>query len=653
MSTTSDNAYAVPGSDELEGEPHVPYEPPGIPSSILGVVNSTSQARQDTLSEGSSHTSHNSHSDSVEDEEDRENRWRGPDSTWRYHTRDERSLVASLDQQQADDLSTHLYNTHALKRRMYDPSLNLTSSRPPSLRPWSSKQKWMRRNSDGAIPWHPSKEWASWPLKPDEVPRSNEAFGRQGQDLEFDQEAITRIERWYPSKYLEEELVALMLRRAKEQFLTRKWEVPLTMKERRTRSRSSGDSSLVRQRSDESIASVISTDGERAASAEYHQQVGDELADDDDDDDEEEESYSFPSFLTDDDQAHAVLKRSVRHIISTFDDLLTGLHKSRVGQAATKKATKRSRSLSRKAKISSSRNVFEKCPLSSDEDDNASSSSASLPGSPRKRQRLDGPKTPILGTRDWSEVLGIAALVGWDQVIIDRTAKRCSSLFGEEIAFRVLPETKPKAFGSKVAEYIPSRLPDIPSNLDFDASDDEDEQQHVNAATSVANLRPQGLYCPNPACPKHNTPFAQRFRLREHLKRVHKYTPEMVSSLESELVLEQSPSSRSPSMQPASPDNEAQAPPDPLICPIGGCSKPSKVYPQVRRLAEHLRRTHGINPKVDGWPAGGNKDSEEAMASGSQGNDIESKENMVGAVHNDGFLEQITIRMPNKKQENG
>jgi len=43
-----------------------------------------------------------------------------------------------------------------------------------------------------------------------------------------------------------------------------------------------------------------------------------------------------------------------------------------------------------------------------------------------------------IGLRDWSDVLGIAALQGWDGVVIDAAAKRCAALFGEGMDFRVL-----------------------------------------------------------------------------------------------------------------------------------------------------------------------------------------------------------------------
>jgi len=54
---------------------------------------------------------------SSESDAARPNRWKGAASTWQSLTEQERGLAASLDQLRNQDLSIHLYNAHALKRR--------------------------------------------------------------------------------------------------------------------------------------------------------------------------------------------------------------------------------------------------------------------------------------------------------------------------------------------------------------------------------------------------------------------------------------------------------------------------------------------------------------------------------------------------------
>lgn len=43
-----------------------------------------------------------------------------------------------------------------------------------------------------------------------------------------------------------------------------------------------------------------------------------------------------------------------------------------------------------------------------------------------------------LGLRDWSDVLGMAALKGWDPNVVKRAGKRCAELFDEEMGFRTV-----------------------------------------------------------------------------------------------------------------------------------------------------------------------------------------------------------------------
>ncbi len=57
-------------------------------------------------------------SESTDDlESPRPNRWKGASSTWAWLTAHERGLATSLEQIRNADLSIHLYNVYALKRR--------------------------------------------------------------------------------------------------------------------------------------------------------------------------------------------------------------------------------------------------------------------------------------------------------------------------------------------------------------------------------------------------------------------------------------------------------------------------------------------------------------------------------------------------------
>lgn len=54
--------------------------------------------------------------------ENRPNRWRGPKSTWRALTEEETTLWQSLKSIDDANLSAHLYNSFALKKRANDPA---------------------------------------------------------------------------------------------------------------------------------------------------------------------------------------------------------------------------------------------------------------------------------------------------------------------------------------------------------------------------------------------------------------------------------------------------------------------------------------------------------------------------------------------------
>jgi len=148
----------------------------------------------------------------VPDTDERPNRYQGPASNWKYYTRDERSLAASLDVIRAGDLSGHLYNAHAWKARLR------RKEGTASSRSWHRKSRWIEKDSEGRKHWYPDNLWSAWPLEPDIVPRDGESFGapRRTEDYIYRLEEQKR-----PRQRLEEELQATVLRLAKEKFHAR------------------------------------------------------------------------------------------------------------------------------------------------------------------------------------------------------------------------------------------------------------------------------------------------------------------------------------------------------------------------------------------------------------------------------------------------
>ena len=135
----------------------------------------------------------------------RPNRWTGPPSTWRSHTRKEREVANSLHAIRSQDLSIHLYNAFVIKSR---------------VRNANGKGK-AKATSEDEIPgmnFIPPDVWTAWPMPEDEVPRDPylpNVGGKGGFRMDEDVR---------PSAGLEEALLATITREARERWQARRWE---------------------------------------------------------------------------------------------------------------------------------------------------------------------------------------------------------------------------------------------------------------------------------------------------------------------------------------------------------------------------------------------------------------------------------------------
>lgn len=182
----------------------------------------------------------------------------------------------------------------------------------------------------------------------------------------------------------------------------------------------------------------------------------------------------IPLPLSSSDTADTLLLPPTRRIIAQLDKLLLGLHHMRAAQAYSNSKSKRkraeddteaqttqteddrSRRTSRSGKGKGKRRTVQ--PSGGDETTDAGSgflssgnATSSNPGhrrtghrnkhrsdkSARSRER---DRLARLGLRDWSDVLGTAAVVGWDSDVLARAGQRCARLFGEGMGFRTLRE---------------------------------------------------------------------------------------------------------------------------------------------------------------------------------------------------------------------
>ncbi|KID75366.1 uncharacterized protein G6M90_00g059820 [Metarhizium brunneum] len=153
------------------------------------------------------------------------------------------------------------------------------------------------------------------------------------------------------------------------------------------------------------------------------------------------------------------------------------------------------------------------------------------------------------GLRDWSDIVGAAALAGFSDAVISRTTKRCADLFGEGMVIRRLdevPSTRAPAFTSR--EYRPSniQLPSSPAESESEPSATLLQRRTTSRRASAARsstasspATPSGRslsrsgsrscsrssagfqFCPVPTCDRASRGFSRRANLRRHMTLVH------------------------------------------------------------------------------------------------------------------------------------
>lgn len=429
----------------------------------------------------------------------RPGRFYGPDSSWRFYTRNERGLAASLDQAVCNDLSLQLYNVHAFKA-------SLRNADASNVKRWQSKQRWvLAKDTKRRGPFQPRPKFSAWPLKPSSVPRASEIWGAVPvEDEHKDATVLARNpEPWKPSLDLQEELKAVFLRQAKEQLYEhRRRSVPRrTASERYRDSRDSlvATSPKVHLPDDDAESSTNGDSrSDSRGSTFYHSSP-----------------EQTPEFMDDDEAAGAILQPTVRHLISKQDELLNALHLSRLGQhhdpSATWKKQRSSRNNSRASTLASNlqqasdthrRDASDVKPQYHDGQRSSETETKPSVKQGRKRKRK-------LGQRDWSEVLGMAAMMGWDKAVVDRAARRCAALFDEGMSMRFMTGDMSAIVEEKVVEYVPDMVPAI------------DDLTAPNHKLPVVDL--DAFFCPYSSCDRHEQPYTKRWRLTEHLRRKHNH----------------------------------------------------------------------------------------------------------------------------------
>lgn len=516
--------------------------------------------------------------DSEESDEEptqRPNRFKGPLQTWKGYTAVDRQAADSLQQLEDTDLSAHLYNAHALKRRARRPAEKITT-----LSNWRNKDAWLRQGKElqytdagGQTQTEliPSKDWTAWPLPPTSLFTLDNGFRRAAVVPEADEWVIGGSGQQDPGEELKEEMLGLFLRTAKNSWNAKEYQD----ENQRSARKAAKTSAKSRSKSAQEISDTEMKD----------------VGEDDAEDDEEEVAQAGatkrgrkpqaemdfkPAILADDMKAQRLLRPTIASVLSKLDDVALSLQRTRhnhFGRGAFgdessqsdfatdaettgRESRSRSRSMSKNASQKQSTARILSRPTSGrssrainspkqslkvqtepQDSDSASDYGAQFdnetdhrlhesrsPVARRKRSRSESTidEDDVSTTRDWSraglmdwsEVLGIAAVSGWNQKALDRTAQRCAALFGESMSFRPFHEDLATKPSFEPVQYTPSTIP-VPGQTTISA--------HRSAKRPY--FQTGTIRCPHTDCFGHKKDFAVAYRVIEHCMRIHGYDP--------------------------------------------------------------------------------------------------------------------------------
>lgn len=239
------------------------------------------------------------------DSEDNRPRFQGKWQTYRRYIKEERDLTDSLAKLRAEDLALHLYDAHALKRRLLAEKAARRAAREEAGEADDE-------SDDDEGQWKPTRHWTAWPLEPERVPRRHERFAMLP-TIDPDEEFTFRRpghDRQRPIRDIKEILVGLVQKNAKERWDKKEWADetdPEAGAERLTSRRSSHEAN------GGATADRMDTDGHgpnRGASARRAATP----------------TGSRREFILDDDRAYEALGPTTRSIVKKLNDVLIAVH---------------------------------------------------------------------------------------------------------------------------------------------------------------------------------------------------------------------------------------------------------------------------------------------------------------------------------------
>lgn len=502
----------------------------------------------------------------LEADPSRPNRFFGKPSTWLKYTALDRQIANSLEKLDSADLAAHLYNAHSLKQRVRKPAEQLAG-----VKNLQCKDTWLKEGEDleftnafgeTEVEFVPKRGWTAWPLHPQRIPPKRE--GLAGADI---------------GDGMREEISALFSQLAKESWLSRPSSEEFQNVSLGLERSQSGTSQTLVPGTEHGAFDVEMQKGEGSEDSsdsmpqsDPREQLAHMLGKKPKE--RQEQQVSKPVLLADSDQEQRLLHPSVNSVLAQLDNLALAVRRSRqnqLGKAAysdrsgseftsdadsvvsARRASSRSQSRDRpsttakarpsvaKRKLLTSKRMPKKLNLNGlDDSDSASdygadheengesgtaSSDSDLPKSKRSTSRRlrrdsDSSSTPRIWTSaktmDWSEVLGIAAMTGWNERALARTSQRCAALFQEGMSFRTFNEGFALEPITQPVQYTPSTIPSL----------DDLGAEGPQRANKRPLFEPGLLQCPHKDCYASRVDFFKfPYRVIEHIQGVHGYNP--------------------------------------------------------------------------------------------------------------------------------
>lgn len=614
----------------------------------------------------------------------RPNRWRGPPQSWRTLTEEDRLTATALDRLRNQDLAVHLYNAFALKHRPRSPlpqqqsqhdEVAAAAAAGTAKKTWAPPKSWtawplqaglvppddlMKRTEDEddaftyrraerAAPSRQLEEVVSAAVlrcardrfrerqldgarqgaNDDETvnqkpvsSRNNSASSEAASESEDEDGDIAMsaksppargkaVERTYKPAVATDDDVSYALIRPSTRAILSKLEQTLTIlhKARETSSRTvdnSAASSAAASETEDFSQDEPARSGRRRARA---------------------RSHSSESFV-------ASTNRS------TSRDATASPSKPKSNRGRKPAAAPREGETEREFLIRRAKEQKKARPVFSDEEENGGESTSAgksktrgrRPAARKRNFNADGDeeeeefwigkKLDRFRLRDWSDVMGAAALAGFDAKVIERATQRCANLFGQGMEMYIVSEDT----GVTTRRYVPGQVV-LSSKSDGEQEQEGDQGRHSSRAHSRAmslvsgddedhdGREGRGMesprkrqkrgslsflesgYCHYAGCERATRSFAKPGNLRRHLRTVHGEVDDgrvdTSQATSPRASTSRASTSRATTSRASTPQARTPKPATMFYCTHTDCERAKRPFDKANNFRRHLKLAHG------------------------------------------------------------